>query len=94
MGREAGANREFDGVAIEDRQHARHPHADRADVLVGPGAEGRGASAEQLRVGQQMGMYFESDYRFVCFGCHYSVNLTQLSSESLQSGCLRHRHVS
>ena len=36
MSREAGANREFDRLAIEYRQHARHPHAYRADVFVGP----------------------------------------------------------
>jgi hypothetical protein len=72
MRREAGANSQFYRMAIEYRQHARHPHAYRTDVLVGTRAEAIGASAEQLRVGQQMSVNFESDYRFVCIGSHWS----------------------
>ncbi len=47
--RKSGPNRQFDDAPVEHRQHARHPHAHRADVFVGPRAEVCRASAEQLR---------------------------------------------
>src|SRR3984957_16862121 len=67
---EAGSNSQFDYTAIEDRKDARHPHADRADVFVRTCAERRRASAEQFRAGQEMGMDFESNHRFICFTIH------------------------
>src|SRR3984957_17639508 len=44
-----GPNSQFPRSAIEDRQHPRQPHADRADVFFWPGAERRRASAEKFR---------------------------------------------
>ena len=72
--RESRAHREFDRLAIEHRQHARHPHASRADVFVGLRAECRRASAEHFRFGREMRVDFEADNRFVFFLVHHKIH--------------------
>ena len=62
----SGANSQFEHVPIEYRQHSRHRHADRADVMIRRGAEVRGASAEELGTREHVGMDFQPDYHLVC----------------------------
>src|SRR5271167_2385482 len=73
MRRDTHANSQFDGMAVEDRQDARHRHADWADVFIGAAREGGRAPAEKFGFGQQMSMDFESDYSFVRISRHASI---------------------
>src|SRR5947209_978777 len=75
IGGDSHTHRKLDRRTIQHRQHTRHPHAYRADVLIGISAEAIGASAEQLRVSSQMSVNFKSDYRFVIICSHWSCYL-------------------
>src|SRR5580704_15899431 len=59
---ESRSNSQFDHAAIEHGQHARHPHADRTDVLVRARAEGRRASAKNFGAGQEMCVDLKSNH--------------------------------
>ena len=56
-----GLDGEFDRLAVEHRQRAGHAEADGADVGVGLGAEDVGAAAEDLGLGEQLHVHFETD---------------------------------
>src|ERR1700678_2234739 len=87
---QSSSNSQFDRSAIEYRQDTRHPHAYRTDVLVRTGAEGGRASAEKLRVGQQMSVDFESNHGFVCFAIHCDVT-SDRDSARLECSCALER---
>ena len=61
--REAGHDRQPDGLAVQHRQHARVGEADRAGVAVGRVAEAQLAAAEHLRARQQLDVDLEADHR-------------------------------
>jgi len=58
---------ELDSLLVNDRQHARHRQADRADhgVGLGRGAVHYGTTAEHLRFGEQLGVDFQADHGLV-----------------------------
>src|SRR5581483_6517768 len=74
MGGEPGADRELDRITVEYRQHAGHPYAHRAHVMVGRRAECGRASAEELRARQELSVDLEPDYRFVCVISHWRLS--------------------
>ena len=59
---EPGRQDVLDGPAVDDRQRARQPEADRADVGVRGGAVvGRRAAAEHLGDGPQLAVHLDAD---------------------------------
>jgi hypothetical protein len=66
MGGEGHPESEFDHVAIQYGKHAGHTEAHRAGVGIGTCTEGRGTAAENLALREKLGVYFQSDDRFVC----------------------------
>jgi hypothetical protein len=57
--RQRGFRGEIDGPAIQNRERARKPQTDRADVGVRFMTESRAAAAENLGIREQPGVYFE-----------------------------------
>jgi len=64
---------EIHGLAVQDRQSPGHPQADLADLGVGRGSEMGGAAAENLAGGQEFGVDFQPDNRFVCHHLNLSL---------------------
>ena len=64
-----GLDGEFDGLAVEHGQGSGHAQADRADVAVGLGAEDVGTAAEDLGLGEQLHVHFETDDSLVLGLC-------------------------
>ena len=54
----------FHRPAVEHRQHTRQRQIDRAGLGVGLGAKPGGGPGEDLRLGQQLDMGFQSDHHF------------------------------
>jgi len=65
VGGQAHLGGELHDLGVQDRQHARHPRTDRTDVGVGIVAEMGGTAAEDLALGFQLGVHFETDDRLV-----------------------------
>src|SRR5262249_40995046 len=100
--REAGADRVLDGAPIEHRQRSRQAETDRASVAVGWRAEARRAGAEDLRLGEHLGMHLEADDELVIHQTiagqgtvrrsgsvrSHSMILGTLKNESSRSGAL------
>ena len=61
---EGGGDGIIDGPAVQHRERAGQPDAHRADVGVGPGAERGGTAAENLGLGEQLGVNLEADDGF------------------------------
>ena len=57
------ADPELDRAAVDDRQHPGHALANRACLVVGRRAEGRGAAAEHLRAREELRVDLEPDDR-------------------------------
>jgi len=55
---------EFDHVSIQNREYTRHAQAHRTDMGIRAAAEPGGAATENLALGQELSMYFQSYYRF------------------------------
>ncbi len=66
---QSGHDGKFYRLAVDDRQRARHPHADRANVRVGRLAKDAGiARAEHLGLGLKLHVDFHADDGFVLHG--------------------------
>ena len=59
------ANGVFDGAAVQYGKDAGHAQADGTHAGIGLPTEGHGASTEDLRVRQELGVHFQPDYCFV-----------------------------
>ena len=70
MDRERGFRGHGDHFAVQHRQRAGQPQADRAGVRIRRVPEPRRARTEYLRLGLQLDVNFEADHRFV-FGANF-----------------------
>ncbi len=57
----------FDDGAVQLRESSRHARTDRADLDIDRAAECGGTAAEQLRLGGQLGVYFQAQYYYITF---------------------------
>jgi hypothetical protein len=62
---DSGAYGVFEGGLIQDGQDAGHPQANGADLGIGRGAKGGGASAKDFGFRFQLGMDFHAHDRFI-----------------------------
>jgi len=65
VGGQPHPDRELHDLPVQHGEDARHPKADLAGMLVGPGPEPGGAAAEDLRGGQELGVHLQPDDGFV-----------------------------